>query len=529
MDLNQTYLDVFKNHVAKTREYLQGLEEDEKLPLESSTIDGSLWTTEQKNFFFAALNRHGRFFVDAIAEEVPGKSVAEVQNYLFVLRDGAKSNPSAFTRDSFKTADESSKQLIKLENENARIISSMEPIWAAANAERDIRNKISIIRYELRKEYGQTERKRDKLGEIERNEYLVKLEEELLKDAKVNNFKNSLSAKELRACDSIIHDIDELRWKRLAARRRLPKLLKPKKVRFKPSSSSSHRSLQRVTTSPKASQTQAHTATSLNPGAESTPSSPLQNSMAFVESQPIERAHSTSGWDCAIDPILLMDSQKTIAPTQLRMTAVPTLAESIPSSPCSTQVDTEEESQFALEIPEGLSKEERRRFLKRMYMRRKRAETKGSQVSASIVKLKPGRKLGHKLKNRGAEDFLASSDADTGLLGLEDVDTPVDFVTYNLNVKDSQEEPVLTEGESDWPGLPPEIATDVGLGEQEVTTLSHDELREEDYVTYKSRRYRKYSVPELKKELKAHGLNGTKLKANGLSFFHLKNMGRLMK
>lgn len=202
-DLDLTYLDEFKEHVEKTRGHLRGFGADEP-PLAPSYIGQSFWTPEQKGFFFAALNRHGRFFVDAIAAEVPEKSVVEVQNYLTALKYGARRNPSVFTRDSFEAAAESSERLINFEDENAYIISNMEPKWAEAIAEQEIRSRIKFLRYEMRKEYGEASDRRDGLEDKERSQFLFKLETELLANARANSLKGSLSSKELRICDDII-------------------------------------------------------------------------------------------------------------------------------------------------------------------------------------------------------------------------------------------------------------------------------------------------------------------------------------
>ncbi|KAJ8061818.1 hypothetical protein OCU04_009611 [Sclerotinia nivalis] len=63
---------------------------EDNIPLESSQIGCSVWSTEEKDLFFTGLSRLGRDNVRAIAARIGSKSEVEVQEYMQLLRQELK-------------------------------------------------------------------------------------------------------------------------------------------------------------------------------------------------------------------------------------------------------------------------------------------------------------------------------------------------------------------------------------------------------------------------------------------------------
>ncbi|APA13710.1 hypothetical protein SS1G_07602 [Sclerotinia sclerotiorum 1980 UF-70] len=63
---------------------------EDNIPLESSQIGCSFWSTEEKDLFFTGLSRLGRDNVRAIAARIGSKSEVEVQEYMQLLHQGLK-------------------------------------------------------------------------------------------------------------------------------------------------------------------------------------------------------------------------------------------------------------------------------------------------------------------------------------------------------------------------------------------------------------------------------------------------------
>lgn len=172
-----------------------------------------------------------------------------------------------------------------------------------------------------------------------------------------------------------------------------------------------------------------------------------------------------------------------------------------------------------------LSPRSRRRYKKRLHMRRKRAVARGNAVSQSMTKLKPGRKSNwKKIHSPPQVDELPSG-------------TPVPFGEPQPGV-----EPTLLALDPDDMDEKDEYF-DLHAGKEEFEvdlddTLSHDQEMDD------SRIYAEFSnnanvhqlhasgataFYKLKKDLLTHGNDAARLGTLGLGLFHLSNIEKLMK
>lgn len=173
----------------------------------------------------------------------------------------------------------------------------------------------------------------------------------------------------------------------------------------------------------------------------------------------------------------------------------------------------------------NLTPASRRRFQKRLYMRRKRAEQRGEDVISNLVKLRPGRKAKerkspkqrpkfHKVKSKtpSPDD---NEDCDDPAMDIDILSQPIPVTSFSAE-NDSQDPP--QSGEHDAEG--PEEHAD--------TDSSEDDSNNNGYQP----RYSKGGSTKpykIKKDFTENGIDGDTLTEGNLGFFHLATLDRLMK
>ena len=82
---NDHYRELLNGEIHKAA---AAITEDESVPLPSSQIGSSVWTTEEKTTFFAAVGRLGRDNLRGVASRIGSKSEPEVSEYVQILQQG---------------------------------------------------------------------------------------------------------------------------------------------------------------------------------------------------------------------------------------------------------------------------------------------------------------------------------------------------------------------------------------------------------------------------------------------------------
>ena len=143
----------------------------------------------------------------------------------------------------------------------------------------------------------------------------------------------------------------------------------------------------------------------------------------------------------------------------------------------------------------------RRRYQKRLYMRRKRAEAKGIAASSEVGRLKPGRKA---LKNRKRASKTRASDADL-------VSTP-SAMKHGTDVTANSSEAEDTT-----------FIGDASPGRQLFSSTSRDSSQAPPQMSGTTFPYR------TKTEMLDLGLDAAALREEGFHLFHLSKFHKLMK
>ena len=133
-DSNTIYVAQFRQHLAQLQAHLTGTDAEPLLP--SYLPPTGYWTAEEKGLFFNALSVHSRFRPDLIAASVKTKSILDVCAYIDVLNTTLSRNhnlPSL--RPTLECAMEVSDAWVQWEEGNAEELVAMEPKWEEETSE----------------------------------------------------------------------------------------------------------------------------------------------------------------------------------------------------------------------------------------------------------------------------------------------------------------------------------------------------------------------------------------------------------
>ena len=330
--LNPKYLSHLLDNINATQDHLTG---NDNTPLSPSFLSpGAIWTPQEKNAFFHALSVHSRFRPDLISHEIKTKSVSDVCNYLYVLQLAASQQEDTVLdsqwRQNLQIAMEVSSEWVVMEEETALDIIGREKDWQREFVTEKRRAKLKLLKSTLKTE----------LHGIEPSRRKAKLQQEIantdLRDRQ-EDFCGSLGSLELAAIGPILRE-------------------------------AIHSPGQGVG---------LETAQMFPFSATGGGSNILDANAATTLTSSISATFSVASMQSSPNPARPQLNSKGKSSPQ---------SSSERSHSCSPQQDSKA-------VLAGLSPASRRRYQKRLYMRRKRASVSGvTAIDESLERLKPGRK-----------------------------------------------------------------------------------------------------------------------------------------
>lgn len=129
--LNSKYLSGLLDNISATHEHLTG---SDGTPLSPSFFPpNAVWSPREKDVFFHALSVHSRFRPDLISHEIKTKSVSDVCNYLSALQLAASQQETTVSysqwRQNLPIAMEVSSEWVAMEEETAFEVITQEQDW----------------------------------------------------------------------------------------------------------------------------------------------------------------------------------------------------------------------------------------------------------------------------------------------------------------------------------------------------------------------------------------------------------------
>ncbi|KDQ59042.1 hypothetical protein JAAARDRAFT_46640 [Jaapia argillacea MUCL 33604] len=337
--LNSGYLSQFKSHLSDFEGHVLGIVKGQPLPPSYFPPTG-YWTSAEKDSFFHLLCVHSRFRPDLIAAGLKSKTVADVCAYLELLEvaaagtadeDDEDDTGQMLTRDAMDPAMEMSEDWIEFEETQSQIIINLEPTWDLSTLQTSRSDELKVKQSEVRAKRGKgrtEEGERDRAGEKKRKREWMEWSNERKKKWAGEDAFGVLDVTALKLLGHILRKDEEARY-----------LVEQDEERVE---------------GPSAPQVQDQ------PG----PSNPSQ-------------------------PARDENHRPTTAPSPR-----PSPSPQAPQSPSAqTQPQPQSRSPSPTLHPSdisALSPTSRRRYQKRLYMRRKRAQAAGRQVNTSVVRLKAG-------------------------------------------------------------------------------------------------------------------------------------------
>ncbi|KAK0461089.1 uncharacterized protein EV420DRAFT_1477929 [Desarmillaria tabescens] len=323
------YVDQFRHHLSQLQAQTDRSGSDYIPPT-------GYWTPSEKDIFFHALSVYSTLRPDLIAAHLPHKSVVDVCAYIDLLAEASAKDQNHLSRCDFNISMEVSEDWIRLEEVEGAQLSIHEGSWDNA-AQR--RANQEFVHQEETRLFGDNTDHRHPL----RDEFDSWKSTHEASWARLDALK-CMTPKQLTVLDSILSRDDD------------------SEDTFTIELAGDTVSLEQVKP--------VQTAPSVSPGTS------------------VAVAGTSQTGDRAVDPILIAESSAMVAEQSPATTALSSLTPPPPSpTPSPSIPDIEPTPDLS-----QLSPKSRRRYQKRLYMRRKRAEANGGEVVHNIGKLRPGRK-----------------------------------------------------------------------------------------------------------------------------------------
>ena len=422
-DVDTAYLALFSEHVLEFRDHLKGKHGLEQLPA-SLYAPRAFWSSAEKDTFFHGLAVHSRLRPDLIAEEIKTKTVADVCVYLALLEQGDKEDSKAAVhvgeharlhrKDHPSAVEVSDNWLAFEERVTAAVMAFQDSLDREAITkvrDEEVHGRKYVVR--APRGSGRTDSQtRDREGEKVRREELERWLSQRRKEWEGDDILRSLDKADLTTLDRMLREDEEGRG--VIANVNAP--LSDGEQEH-PSDFMQVDDVARQVTHARAvsqsgeehidpillalSQVE-YMSSSAHAGTEAESSGPLA---ATSSSQSLPPA------SLPLPPVAEAYPPQTpspkIAPLPL---ATDPASGPLPSSPAAPSV-TEDGSTMDGEDLSQMSPTARRRYQKRLYMRRKRALASGTIVVEVAERLKPGRRP--KQHTRNVEASTQTSDQPT--------------------------------------------------------------------------------------------------------------------
>ncbi len=394
-EVDPIYLTFFSESVNDFRAHLSGRDGDDPPPASYFALR-SHWSSAEKDAFFRGLAVHSRLRPDLIAEEVKTKTVPDVCVYLAILEEGERelaqgttyvdepnhASGAQHSRRELPAALEVSEEWVAFEDRMADAMIALQPTWDQQPVIRAREDEVQARRIALRAAKGSTDttsKTRDREGQKLRREEFDRWLAEKTSLWDGEDLLLSLDRVKLTTLDKMLKDDEEGRGE--------------------------------------AEEVGGYTFEE-----ESAPLQEMEG-MELGDGQRSGVAHTIGIDDHFIDPVLLAISQPSsfsspamgesspsrvagpssvpelllpISQSALRSTP-PTLFNSLPASPqlslhTTTAVPSVGSNEGSIGDLSQLSPGARRRYQKRLYMRKRRAQATGGVLVEAVERLKPGRK-----------------------------------------------------------------------------------------------------------------------------------------
>lgn len=346
--LDSEYLSVLLDHIDTFQDHLDG---NDGTPLLLSFLPpNAVWTAREKDTFFHALSVYSRLRPDLISHEIKTKSVQDVCNYLSILHAASSRQESAVSypqrRQNLPIAMEVSSEWVTIEEEKAADLIAREQDWRLELTTEQRHAEIKLLKKTFRNSLHD-------MGPSKRKAVLKQQIADVDLRTRRKDFCRSLGFPELTAIDTILREATDFSS--------LSQIEQPSTLH-----------------APTLQHSAGHVA-----GPEATRTLPFSATNG---------AHETFGVDITVRMTPgISTSFSTVAGEQAPLNKNINGGPSPLDGPGQTPASSPEQDSAAL--LEGLSPASRRRYQKRLYMRRKRASMSGvAVIDGSLERLKPGRK-----------------------------------------------------------------------------------------------------------------------------------------
>ncbi|RDB16963.1 hypothetical protein Hypma_002638 [Hypsizygus marmoreus] len=471
-DAETTYASQFRRHLADFRAHLAGVDVENLQP--SFVPPTGYWTHSEKETFFHSLTVFSRFRPDLIAARIGTKTVMDVCTYIDTLDEALAQNQHLLSlREDFDVAMEVSNDWVRWEETRAEVLTALELQWESellsVQREEEISAKQSSSSIVVEGNFGKDELNGWELGLRRRWS-----QEDTLK---------RLSVDHLRVLEGILREGDTHN-------------IEPEDSPVPGTHPEDHQGQTLILPPPKSQ-------SPVRPILPSVVSDLIGPALLKLSGHPFPNSGNTALVQPTNASPCPKDSSYIPSPLpQPRPTSILLQPDSRSPSP---------ENEQATLGSSALSPASRRRFQKRLYMRRKRATERGEEVVAAVAKLRPGRKgkdKPHKKSRRRTSDRKDASQ----------------------NNEKAGEIPMDIEQDATFPA--DAVATDVhpvnGLESPKnpsVCPLDDNEEEQESARNIPSGLTKPYKI---KKQFAAKGINADILTEGNLGLFHLSTLSRFM-
>ncbi|RDX53419.1 hypothetical protein OH76DRAFT_1462287 [Lentinus brumalis] len=415
-DVDAIYRAIFTEHVLDFRAHLRGTDGGDPL-LASFFAPHAFWSPAEKDAFFHGLAVHSRLRPDLIAEEVKTKTVADICVYIALLEQGAKEDSKTvhvgeharLHRKDHPYAVEMSDKWLAFEERMADALmdlqASLDEDAVAKAREEEVHVRKSMVR--APRGGGRTaSQERDREGEKARREEFDRWLVQRRKEWEGDDMLLSLDKADLTTLDRMLREDEEGRGMvaEVNAHFSDDEGEHPSETMQVDEMVEQDRSVQPIPEPGEAvidpvllALSQADSALySAQPGGSEASSSPPLASPSFLQDMP----PSTLPLPPVADAYQPQTPQLLAAPLPI---AEDEALIPIPSSSVAPSV-TEDGSTMDAEDVLQMSPASRRRYHKRLYMRRKRALAAGTTAIEIAERLKPGRRPKQSVKAQGSGD-----------------------------------------------------------------------------------------------------------------------------
>lgn len=398
------YLAHLHAHNTEVRSYLLGHPQIKEHHLAPSFFaPNAFWTVKEKDQFFHALSVHSRLRPDLIAEEIGTKTLADVCAYIDMLEDGLRQSGAVaddsaadvipeyldferLPREDFPIAYEVCDEWVAFEESLAEAAAAQEPVMVAESLQKARDEEAHQFQLQIRARKGTAklaDNSRDRVGEKLRKQQYKEWLEQKRKAWKEEDALNGMDVDMMKAIDMLIREYEET--KGLVQQEEpdkvndevAPSVAEPAEANSAPANSWDQPSkvvgdfdeelIDPILRASSSAPTAVHTPQPEGPDRIHTPDPSAFDPHDLFRPRTPPFMHLRPS-----------DSSSTLIGHENNALFTPSVAGS--SSMAPSEADAQ------------LSPASRRRFMKRMYMRRKRAEKSGGVVEETTARLKPGRK-----------------------------------------------------------------------------------------------------------------------------------------